>query len=157
HLVRHNAPQHVGSLIDEKEVWTGEPVTQEERSLLTLSWREETTPQEFIQMPEHGNIHIARWDTDRNARIDEAGVVEVNNKTVTTSVDKYGILTLARVKSEHILPCAIVVYNAVTPNGDGINDYFKIDNSNSDCAENIHVEIFNRWGVKVFETNNYGL
>lgn len=156
-LYSHNARQDIISLIDDKEFWTVEPVTQEEGTLLTLSWREETTPQEIIQAPEQGNIHIVRWDTERSMWIDEGGVVDVNNKTVTTAVEKYGVFTLARVKSEHILPCDIVVYNAVTPNGDGINDYFKIDNSNSDCAENIHVEIFNRWGVKVFETNNYGL
>ena len=51
----------------------------------------------------------------------------------------------------------IVVYNAVTPNGDGINDYFFIDTTNNECANNLNVMVFNRWGVKVFESDNYGV
>ncbi len=51
----------------------------------------------------------------------------------------------------------VTVYNAVSPNGDGVNDYFKINTgSSSSCTENMQVEVYNRWGVKVFETNNYG-
>ena len=155
-LYSHNARQDIISLIDDNEFWTVEAVSEEERTLLTLSWREETTPQAIIEAPQQGNIHIVRWDVKMNLWVDEGGVVDLDNKTVTTAVDQYGIFTLARVKSENILPCDIVVYNAVTPNGDGINDYFKIDTSNSDCVKNIYVEIFNRWGVKVFETNHYG-
>ncbi|MDQ3047912.1 MAG: gliding motility-associated C-terminal domain-containing protein [Bacteroidota bacterium] len=44
-----------------------------------------------------------------------------------------------------------VVYipNAFTPNGDGSNDVFKVAGNH---IESVHMQIFNRWGEKVFES-----
>ena len=43
--------------------------------------------------------------------------------------------------------------NAFSPNGDGLDDAWEIDR----IAEypNSHVIVFNRWGIKLFETTNY--
>jgi gliding motility-associated-like protein len=49
--------------------------------------------------------------------------------------------------------CAIAVYNGLTPNGDGINDFWIIDNIEN--YSNNKVYIYNRWGNKVFQTSNY--
>ena len=49
--------------------------------------------------------------------------------------------------------CDIVVYNAVSPNGDGLNEVFTIDGIN--CYPNNSVEIYNRWGVNVYKANGY--
>ncbi|APG60646.1 cadherin domain-containing protein [Christiangramia salexigens] len=46
------------------------------------------------------------------------------------------------------------VIQKISPNGDGINDYFQVLGISA-FGENT-VEIFNRWGIKVFETKNYG-
>ncbi len=46
------------------------------------------------------------------------------------------------------------IFNLVTSNGDGLNDYFELRG-----IENFgpnEVKIYNRWGVLVFETENYG-
>ena len=51
------------------------------------------------------------------------------------------------------LTCPLKVYNAVSANSDGRNDGFKLEGI--DCFPNNNVKIFNRWGVKVFETNGY--
>ncbi|MHC5202949.1 T9SS type B sorting domain-containing protein, partial [Myroides sp. LJL119] len=85
----------------------------------------------------------------------EGGVVDLVNKEITTptSVRGYGFFTLATVKTDIILDGDVVIYNLVTPNGDGKNDYFEIENLYK-FPEN-RVEIFNRWGVKVFETDGY--
>ncbi|CAI2767912.1 Ig-like domain-containing protein [Flavobacterium collinsii] len=48
----------------------------------------------------------------------------------------------------------VIVYNAISPDGDGLNDYFKIDGL--DRYPNNTVEIFNRGGVQIFKTSNYG-
>ena len=53
-----------------------------------------------------------------------------------------------------VVNCVIEVFNAVSPNGDGINDEFHIQGL--ECYPNNSVEIYNRWGVKVFETSGYG-
>jgi gliding motility-associated-like protein len=52
---------------------------------------------------------------------------------------------------------AIVVHNAFTPNGDGINDQLLIDGVDSSICypSGVNVEIYNRWGVLVFETTKY--
>jgi gliding motility-associated-like protein len=50
-------------------------------------------------------------------------------------------------------PCKVKIYTGVTPNGDGENDVWTIDNIDEFPAN--HVVIFNRWGLKVFETNGY--
>ena len=46
------------------------------------------------------------------------------------------------------------IFNAVSADGNGENDFFFVDGI-SEWPEN-NVQIFNRWGVKVFETNGYG-
>ena len=49
--------------------------------------------------------------------------------------------------------CALIVYNAFSPNDDGLNDYFFI--GNIEHFSNNKVFIYNRWGNKIFETTNY--
>ncbi len=48
----------------------------------------------------------------------------------------------------------IIVRNGLSPNGDGLNDFFKLENINSIEPQNT-VTIFNRWGDKVFEVKDY--
>ncbi|MBM3915552.1 MAG: T9SS type B sorting domain-containing protein [Sphingomonadales bacterium] len=52
-----------------------------------------------------------------------------------------------------VIPYCIKPMNAFTPNGDGINDRWLITNGN--CLANAQVQIFNRYGAKVFEDKNY--
>jgi gliding motility-associated-like protein len=47
----------------------------------------------------------------------------------------------------------IIVYNAVAPNGNNKNEFLKIANIESHQGNS--VEIYDRWGVKVFEVSNY--
>jgi gliding motility-associated-like protein len=56
-----------------------------------------------------------------------------------------------------VLPCGnIVVHNAFSPNGDGTNENFIIDNIDDiNCYPDNTVEIYNRWGVLVYETTGY--
>ena len=51
------------------------------------------------------------------------------------------------------LACDVEVFNAVSPDGDGLNDTFIIEGL--ECYPNNTVEIYNRWGVKVYETSSY--
>ena len=47
----------------------------------------------------------------------------------------------------------LVVYNAFSPNGDGINDYWDIDYAG--LYPEITVEVFNRWGKRLFSSKGY--
>jgi gliding motility-associated-like protein len=48
----------------------------------------------------------------------------------------------------------IFMPNAFTPNGDGLNDWFRVPKENYNRL--INFTIFNRWGQKVFETKDIG-
>lgn len=52
-----------------------------------------------------------------------------------------------------ITGCVIKVFNAVSPNGDKKNERFYIEGL--ECYPDNRVEIFNRWGVLVFEGDHY--
>lgn len=47
----------------------------------------------------------------------------------------------------------LIVYNAVTPNGDGAHDVLTIENIEN--YPNNSIRIYNRWGVLVFSTRSY--
>ncbi|WP_187289859.1 gliding motility-associated C-terminal domain-containing protein [Flagellimonas ruestringensis] len=46
------------------------------------------------------------------------------------------------------------IFNGITPNGDGSNDFFRIQGIENYPDNN--VKIFNRWGVLVYQTDSYG-
>ncbi|MCP1997471.1 gliding motility-associated C-terminal domain-containing protein [Flavobacterium sp. HSC-61S13] len=140
-------------LIDNKEYWTIEKMVGKSDVILTLSWDTRTTPPELLDDIEN-TLRIARWDSKQNRWVDQGGIVDLGNKTVTspTEVDGYGVFTLAKIKAKATVG-DVVIYNAVSPNGDGENDYFIIDNI--ERYPNNTVQIYNRWGVKVFDTSNY--
>lgn len=50
----------------------------------------------------------------------------------------------------------IIVYNAISPNGDGVNDFLRIEYIDviEETKKNL-VRIFNRWGDEVFVVRNY--
>lgn len=52
--------------------------------------------------------------------------------------------------------CIPKAYEALSPNGDGRNDFFVIDNIDCNGYDKNELTIFNRWGNIVFETKNYG-
>ncbi len=144
------------TLLDTAEFWTITRDAGNSDVLLTLTWEESTTTPETIAANPQSAIHIARWDEAQQIWVDEGGVVDIDNKTVTTPLrlENYGIFTLARVNESLIIPEGnLVIYNGVTPNGDGKNDYFFIDDITK--LANNNVKVYNRWGVKVFETDNY--
>ncbi|MRX42056.1 T9SS type B sorting domain-containing protein [Flavobacterium sp. LC2016-23] len=147
-------------LIDHAEYWKIERTNGASNIILTLSWNEATTPAAVIAAP-YENIHIVRWDPAASQWTDAGGVADFSAKEVTTlmkPLTSYGIFTLARVKASNttVLNCAgepVEIMNLMSPNNDGLNDYFRILGL-SLCPNN-RLEIFNRWGVKVFETSSY--
>ena len=70
-------------------------------------------------------------------------VYAINNDTVQT------LLSYSN-ETKIILPPLIFVPNAFTLNGDNLNDRFEISTSHID---KYNLKIFNRWGIKIWETN----
>lgn len=52
-------------------------------------------------------------------------------------------------------PCNLTFYSGITPNDDGDNDYWHIDNIDLPQFANNSVRIFNRWGEEVWATRGY--
>ncbi len=51
--------------------------------------------------------------------------------------------------------CALRIFNAFTPDGDGKSDTWTIENITLDEFRQNKVEIFNRWGQQVYSASNY--
>jgi gliding motility-associated-like protein len=49
--------------------------------------------------------------------------------------------------------CEITIPNVITPNGDSVNDTFKVEGL--DVYNNVFFNVFNRWGGLVYENENY--
>lgn len=56
-------------------------------------------------------------------------------------------------KEVTIKDCILTIPNVITPNSDGYNDFFEIKNLLEYSKNNIR--IYNRWGKKVYEKDNY--
>lgn len=156
-LYPHHLKAGIIEAIDHQEYWTINKMSNiKEDVLITLSWRDVTTPQTFIDAAAQDALTIVRWDVETNMWVNEGGAIDMGEQTVTTAISGYGVYTLGKVKVDVMLPGGLTVYNALTPNGDGVNDFFLIDVPNDGSVWDLNVQVFNRWGVKVFQTTNYG-
>lgn len=70
-------------------------------------------------------------------------VTDSNNCSTILSIEVGNIINV----------CNVIIPNIITPNGDGMNDNFVIENI--EFFPDNKVAIFNRWGKKVFEKNGY--
>ncbi|MGS2737708.1 gliding motility-associated C-terminal domain-containing protein [Sinomicrobium pectinilyticum] len=140
-------------LIDNAEYWEINRTNGASNIVLTLTWNEETTPLDILSEEEGKEIHIVRWDDINETWKDEGGVENRDEKTVTTAVSGYGIFTLAKVMAEEEPDGSLEVYNGVSPDGDGRNDFFYL--KGIEHYPDNTVTIYNRWGVKVYEAKGY--
>jgi gliding motility-associated-like protein len=75
--------------------------------------------------------------------------------TYTVAVSDLGCIStgFVTVTVDSSVTCGEVLYNGITPNGDGRNDEWIIDAAYN--SRDITVSIFNRWGDMVWKGNNY--
>jgi gliding motility-associated-like protein len=140
--------------INDTEYWNYTSLNEDSIAILTLSWDELTTATPILE----GNLNTLRivfWDEQQQVWMDLGGAIDVANQRITTinPIKSSGVYTLATGNEEYILPGDIVVYNGLSPNGDGVNDFLRFDGLEK-YPEN-SVTIFNRWGSVVFETKGY--
>ena len=142
------------NLLDNAEFWTVIRDKGTGHVALTLSYDAATTPANIMAAPQKDNMVVAYWnDTDKEWK-NLGGLVDETAQTVTTIADlsAYGIFTLARLDNNEQPKLDFEIYNGVSNNDDGVNDVFEIQG----LPAGNNVKIFNRWGVKVYETDNYG-
>lgn len=89
------------------------------------------------------------------------------DKAIFTNINKPGqyFLTASNTCGEITIPfkvtnCSkkskVYIPNAISPNGDGNNDIWRVQVGNEIEVINFEAKVFNRWGGLVWETNTYG-
>ncbi|MEN8886709.1 MAG: gliding motility-associated C-terminal domain-containing protein, partial [Winogradskyella sp.] len=108
------------------------------------------------------------WSVESgNATIDgslfDPSTVEVGNYIFKYSITEGACPTEAEVTVVIddeclVLPCSdennVIISKTVTANGDNFNEFFTITGVEF-CGFTVELEIFNRWGAKIYESKNY--
>lgn len=87
-----------------------------------------------------------KWSTGEETQ----SIIAKQPGLYTLEIDNFGCIGSESVQINK--DCYINIPNAFSPNGDGENDYFLPRDLLSKGAVAFEMEIFNRWGQKVFET-----
>jgi gliding motility-associated-like protein len=108
-------------------------------------------PSKKIILNEGGNTSfLYNWNTGETTpsiqfvALQPAQIKVLVTNDICTAKDSLNISVLQT--------CNIYVPNAFTPNADGKNDVFKV--LNADLAKEFNLEIFNRYGEKIFVSND---
>lgn len=150
----HDKKDDIIKYIDENEFWKIEQKSGNDYAVIEIA-RNVNTSSFDVMNADLQDIHIVRWDTDKEYWVDEGGIANPTTNAIRTvsKVTGYGNYALAVIDRNKVLPGDVVVYNNLTPNGDGVNDTFII-NGIEKHPDNV-VKIFNRWGVVVSEIKGY--
>lgn len=76
-------------------------------------------------------------------------------QSVTVSAEGCEVTREFEIISDPVATCRLHFFNAFSPNGDGINDTWEIENIDLPEFRTNKVEIFNRWGQLVWSGQNY--
>ncbi len=89
--------------------------------------------------------------------LDDPSKMEPNLTVVESQVYRLEAVDINNCQSFDILTVIlvddIIIYSGFTPNDDGYNDYWHIENAEG--YPNCQVDVFNRWGERIFSTGNY--
>jgi gliding motility-associated-like protein len=139
-------------LIDEKQYWNVDKASTVDDVFLSLFINENTTDLAINAAP-YEEIHIVGWDPVQKTWVDLGGSYNDSKKSVSTQTKALSIcdaFTFARVRLDDD---GVLADQGMSPNGDGYNDFFYIKNIEK-YPDNT-VEIYNRWGIKVYGKKGY--
>lgn len=102
---------------------------------------------------QNGNLPITYlWDDIMEQTTPTAVGLSPNLQYTVTVVDSIGCTLSASVFVEPTIGCFFLT-NALTPNGDGVNDVWLV--GGLEYFPTANVQVFNRWGQVVFESKGY--
>ena len=114
---------------------------------LSLSFNESDFPENINT----DNLKLIRYNSDKQLWNDTTFDIILNGNTTTTQnisgLDFFNFWTLTEKEEIAVLN----IPNGITPNNDGFNDTWVIDN----LPEHTKVIIYNRWGDSVYSSDNY--
>ncbi|SHH09216.1 C-terminal domain of CHU protein family protein, partial [Flavobacterium fluvii] len=143
-------------------------ITNGGKTITSAACNADSTPIELGDLLPEGIPRNGTWVNKDNVGILQGSIFNPLNAPLGNHVFEYNVIdgscptriTLnMNVNFDcKVLGCeSVLVHNAFTPNWDGINDVLVIDGVNDDICypSGIGIEIYNRWGVLVFETTKY--
>ena len=86
--------------------------------------------------------------SDRNLYVNTTGTYSVLIKDLYCSLEQHFIVNKCECREEFLYP------NTITPNGDGYNDVFKPIVMDQRCIRTAHLNIYNRWGTRIYSGEN---
>ena len=122
---------------------------------VTLTWDDNSNIPTLVD--DLNDLRVVGWDDNLRQWVNLGNTTvsgDLNSGEITSDIfvpDNYSVLTFGT--SDNILDADLEIYTAVSPNGDGLNDYFTIQGL-ARYPEN-EVFIYNRWGVLVYNRENY--
>lgn len=93
---------------------------------------------------------LATWLWNTGAKTSSIDIKHDGTYTATITIDQCSTSDEIVVSKD----CYIDIPNSFTPNGDGVNDYFFPRQYLSNGVAGFTMTVYNRWGQKVFETQN---
>ncbi|WP_292947218.1 gliding motility-associated C-terminal domain-containing protein [Olleya sp. UBA1516] len=121
-------------------------------TFITLTWDQESQINNLVT--DLINLRVVGWSKAENRWLDlgnSATNGTLNNGTINSFVftpEDYEIITFGALIGSD----GLTVYNGISPNNDGLNENFIIEGV--ELFKN-NLQIFNRWGRIVYETENY--
>ncbi|HNI43187.1 MAG TPA: Ig-like domain-containing protein [Chitinophagales bacterium] len=150
-------------------------VTTQQETPITIAvlgndiYPEGTTVITIVTQPANGTAAITA-DGDSITYIPAVGFVGIDsfqyelcvtNATTGETICDTATVYITVTEDEEPLECDVVFANAFSPNGDGTNELWLIENADnlSECYTNQEIQpelmIFNRWGDKVYHFKDY--
>lgn len=135
--------------VNTNEFWDFNGVSQ---TSVTLTWNNESLISQLTTSLD--KLRVVGWSISENqwknlGNTNTTGTMtEGTISSETFNPSDYEILTFGSLINEN----GLTVYDVMTPNGDGDNEVFTIEGI--ELFDNT-LKIFNRWGVLVYETQNY--
>jgi gliding motility-associated-like protein len=131
----------------------GGTVSKSILSLITLVGTLDPASFKVVQQPASGAV--ASIDPMGILTVNYSGIQFIGNETVTIEVCDTNIICATQDLTIEV-EGDIVVYNALSPNGDGKNEEFILENIEViPKTQSNKVLIYNRWGDLVWEAENY--
>ncbi|QCE41687.1 gliding motility-associated C-terminal domain-containing protein [Psychroserpens sp. NJDZ02] len=144
-----NTSEGIINQVNTEEFWDfdGKDLTY-----VTLTWDQESQIDNLVS--DLMNLRVVGWSKTENKWLDlgnSAITGDTNNGTISSVEfipEDYDIITFGALIGSD----GLNVYNAITPNGDQLNDVFIIEGV--ELFKN-NLQIFNRWGRIVYDAENY--
>lgn len=144
-----NNSENILNSISTEEFWD---FNGDESTFITLTWNQESQISNLTD--DLMNLRVVGWSKTESKWVDLGNTNvtgDINNGTINSFEfipNNFEIITFGGLIGSN----GLTVYNGVSPNGDGLNDFFVIEGVE---LFNSELKIFNRWGRTVYDAKNY--